>query len=190
MVVYGGALAPRGIDRPGTGRDTHSPTTFLRDMGAAYRESGRDRPVMDAFAVHPYADNSSQAPDLPAPEHDDDRPRRLREARTPARRGVRRHRAAGRDAADPLRRVRRRDPGAARQGGRLQRHRANPPRSTRDAGPRTTAARSRSPRAHRTSSGSCSSTRTTSRCSTAGSRACTTSTARGRRAWTRCATPR
>jgi hypothetical protein len=30
-------LQPRGIDRPGTGRDTHSPTTFIRDLGAAFR---------------------------------------------------------------------------------------------------------------------------------------------------------
>jgi hypothetical protein len=65
--VYGGALAPRGIDRPGTGRDTHSPTKFIRDMGAAYRASGRAVPIMDAFAFHPYADNSSQPPDFPHP---------------------------------------------------------------------------------------------------------------------------
>ncbi len=65
--VYGGALAPRGIDRPGTGRDTHSPTSFIRDLGAAYRASGRAGPVMDAFAFHPYADNSSQSPDFAHP---------------------------------------------------------------------------------------------------------------------------
>ena len=34
--IWGGALAPRGIDRPGTGRDTHSPTAFIRDLGEAY----------------------------------------------------------------------------------------------------------------------------------------------------------
>jgi hypothetical protein len=66
--VYGGALAPRGIDRPNTGRDTHSPTTFIRDLGEAYRASGRDRPVMDAFAFHPYADSSSTPPDRPHPD--------------------------------------------------------------------------------------------------------------------------
>lgn len=54
--VYGGALAPRGSDRPNTGRDTHSPTTFIRDLGAAYKESGRTIPIMDAFAFHPYPD--------------------------------------------------------------------------------------------------------------------------------------
>ncbi len=35
--VIGGALAPRGVDRPGTGRDTISPTRFIRELGAAYR---------------------------------------------------------------------------------------------------------------------------------------------------------
>jgi hypothetical protein len=61
--VIGGALAPRGGDVPGTGRDTHSPTAFIRDVGAAYRASGRAQPLMDAFAFHPYEDNSSVAPD-------------------------------------------------------------------------------------------------------------------------------
>ncbi len=65
--VWGGALAPRGVDRPGTGRDTHSPVAFLRDMGAAYRASGRTLPVMDGLAFHPYADSSGQSPDTPHP---------------------------------------------------------------------------------------------------------------------------
>ncbi|HWG56848.1 MAG TPA: hypothetical protein VNT58_10040 [Gaiellaceae bacterium] len=60
--VYGGALAPRGVDRPGTSRDTISPTRFIRELGAAYRASGRTLPVMDAFAFHPYGDNSSKSP--------------------------------------------------------------------------------------------------------------------------------
>ncbi|MBA2474540.1 MAG: hypothetical protein H0V40_01085 [Actinobacteria bacterium] len=60
--VAGGALAPRGIDRPGSGRDTHAPITFIRDLGLAYRASGRALPVMDGLAIHPYGDSSSQAP--------------------------------------------------------------------------------------------------------------------------------
>jgi hypothetical protein len=64
--VYGGALAPRGIDRPGSGRDTHSPTTFIADLGAAYRASGRATPIMDAFAFHPYPENSTIGP-IPHP---------------------------------------------------------------------------------------------------------------------------
>ena len=65
--VYGGALSPRGADNPAGSRPTHSPTTFIRDLGVAYRASGRDRPVMDAFAIHPYADNSSQPPTFAHP---------------------------------------------------------------------------------------------------------------------------
>ena len=60
--VYGGALSPRGGDRAGGSRPTHSPTVFIQQLGVAYRASGRDRPVMDAFVIHPYADNSSQSP--------------------------------------------------------------------------------------------------------------------------------
>ena len=60
--VYGGALSPRGSDRPGGLRPTHSPTKFVQELGSAFRASGRDRPVMDAFVIHPYGDNSSQPP--------------------------------------------------------------------------------------------------------------------------------
>lgn len=65
--VIGGAISPRGGDRPGTGRDTHSPTKFIPDMGAAYRASGRARPLMDMFGFHPYTDNSSQPPTFQHP---------------------------------------------------------------------------------------------------------------------------
>jgi hypothetical protein len=65
--VWGGALAPRGVDKPNTGRDTHSPTAFIQDMGAAYKASGRTDPIMDGFAFHPYGDNSSTPPDFQHP---------------------------------------------------------------------------------------------------------------------------
>jgi hypothetical protein len=65
--VIGGALAPRGGDDPDSSRQTHSPTTFIRDMGRFYRRSGRERPVMDAFAHHPYLEKSSTAPDVAHP---------------------------------------------------------------------------------------------------------------------------
>lgn len=61
--IWGGALAPRGVDRPNTGRDTISPTRFIRELGAAYRASGRAAPVMDGLAFHPYLENSSRPPD-------------------------------------------------------------------------------------------------------------------------------
>ncbi len=62
ITVIGGAVSPRGGDNPNSSRHTHSPTNFIRDMGQAFRESGRTRPVMDQFAIHPYQDNSSQPP--------------------------------------------------------------------------------------------------------------------------------
>jgi hypothetical protein len=60
--VLGGSLSPRGADRPNGSRLTHSPTAFIRDLGAAYRASGRNRPLMDAFAVHPYMQASRISP--------------------------------------------------------------------------------------------------------------------------------
>jgi hypothetical protein len=65
--VIGGALAPRGSDRPELPRDTHSPTAFLRDLGASYRQSGREEPLMDMLAYHPYETNSSVPPGSPHP---------------------------------------------------------------------------------------------------------------------------
>jgi hypothetical protein len=63
--VYGGNLAPRGFDDPDSPRPTHSPTTFIRDMGMAYRESGRTKPLMDIFSLHPYQTRSSIPPGQP-----------------------------------------------------------------------------------------------------------------------------
>jgi hypothetical protein len=65
--VWGGALAPRGGDRPDGTRPTSSPTAFLKALGVAYRASGRATPIMDGLAFHPYPDNSSQSPDFPHP---------------------------------------------------------------------------------------------------------------------------
>ena len=67
--VWGGALAPRGSDRPDGIRPTSSPTAFIQAMGAAYRASGRTTPVMDGFAMHPYPDNSSTSPDTANPRN-------------------------------------------------------------------------------------------------------------------------
>jgi hypothetical protein len=61
LTVLGGAVSPRGGDVPSQ-RPTHSPTAFIRDLGTAYRASGRTTPIMDGFAFHPYEDNSSIAP--------------------------------------------------------------------------------------------------------------------------------
>jgi hypothetical protein len=63
--VIGGALSPRGNDSIVSRK--HSPTTFLLDLGRAYRASGRRRPIMDAFSLHPYEDNSSIPPSFRHP---------------------------------------------------------------------------------------------------------------------------
>jgi hypothetical protein len=59
--VVGAALSPRGND------DCHasdnvstSPVRFLAALGAAYRASGRRRPLMDMLAFHPYPNPQRQ----------------------------------------------------------------------------------------------------------------------------------
>jgi hypothetical protein len=69
VVVIGGSLSPRGADRPHGSRPTHSPTSFIRDLGAAYRSSGRKKPIMDAFALHPYMEASRFSPTTPHPKN-------------------------------------------------------------------------------------------------------------------------
>ena len=59
--VIGGGLAPHGGDRPSS-RPTHSPTQFIRDLGAAYRASGRTKPIMDAFSLHVYGETNRIPP--------------------------------------------------------------------------------------------------------------------------------
>jgi hypothetical protein len=65
--VIGGALAPHGGDRPSS-RPTHSPTQFIRDLGSAYRASGRKAPIMDAFSMHVYGEGPRIPPTLQHPE--------------------------------------------------------------------------------------------------------------------------
>jgi hypothetical protein len=65
--VFGGSLAPRGADNPKAPRHTQSPTAFIRDMGRAYRASGRTKPIMDVFALHPYLERSSLPPSTEHP---------------------------------------------------------------------------------------------------------------------------
>jgi hypothetical protein len=66
--VIGVGLSPRGADRPNGIRPTHSPTAFIRDLGAAYRASGRKAPLMDAFAIHPYMLTSKVPPTVSHPK--------------------------------------------------------------------------------------------------------------------------
>jgi hypothetical protein len=65
--VIGGGLAARGGDNPEGSRPTHSPTRFIEDLGNAYRASGRTKPVLDMFALHPYPESSSVPPTFAHP---------------------------------------------------------------------------------------------------------------------------
>jgi hypothetical protein len=65
--IWGGTTAPRGSDRPGAARATTSPTAFIQALGAAYRQSGRDQPVMDGFVHHPYPESAKVPIDLRHP---------------------------------------------------------------------------------------------------------------------------
>jgi hypothetical protein len=67
VFINGGSVSPRGGDIPNTGRDTHSPTLFITDMGTAYRALKRSKPMMDGFAFHPYGENSSTPPTVEHP---------------------------------------------------------------------------------------------------------------------------
>jgi hypothetical protein len=65
--VIGGSVSPRGGDDPTAPRQTHSPTAFITDLGAAYRASRRLKPIMDGFAFHPYGESSRTPPDFTHP---------------------------------------------------------------------------------------------------------------------------
>src|SRR4029079_9322703 len=67
--VLGGALSPRGGDKAGGRRPAPRPTPLIRDLGAAYRASGRNKPLMDAFAFHPYMEASKDSPSAPHPQN-------------------------------------------------------------------------------------------------------------------------
>lgn len=67
VIVIGGSLAARGSDNPRLRRQTHSPTAFIDDLGIELRASGRTKPVMDLFSLHPYPENSSVPPTFAHP---------------------------------------------------------------------------------------------------------------------------
>ena len=66
--VLGFGLSERGNDDPrAPSNASHSPLRFIRDVGAAYYSSGRARPIMDAFAYHPYPGSSADSLDKGLP---------------------------------------------------------------------------------------------------------------------------
>jgi hypothetical protein len=66
-LILGGALSARGEDSPTSPRPTHSPTAFIKDIGVAYRASGRTSPIMDVFDQHVYEDYSAMPPSFEHP---------------------------------------------------------------------------------------------------------------------------
>ncbi len=61
--VIGPATSVWGNDNPNAFSNiSHSPTTFIQDMGAAYRASGRTAPLFDTFGHHPYPTSSNERP--------------------------------------------------------------------------------------------------------------------------------
>ena len=57
------AASTWGNDNPNAFSNvSHSPTSFIKAMGAAYRASGRTRPLFDTFGHHPYPTRSNERP--------------------------------------------------------------------------------------------------------------------------------
>jgi hypothetical protein len=60
ITVVGVGLSPRGNDRPlAKSNVSTSPARFLAALGAWYRTTGRDRPLMDGFSFHPYPNRAT-----------------------------------------------------------------------------------------------------------------------------------
>jgi hypothetical protein len=65
ITVIGVGLSPRGNDQPSAKSNvSRSPVRFLRDLGVAYRASGRTKPLMDELAFHPYPRRNDDGPDV------------------------------------------------------------------------------------------------------------------------------
>jgi hypothetical protein len=63
ITVIGGALSSTGNDNPNASSNiSHSPGSFVRKMGEAYRASGRTQPLFDWLGIHAYPESSLEAP--------------------------------------------------------------------------------------------------------------------------------
>ena len=61
--VIAPATSVWGNDNPNAFSNiSHSPTTFIQGMGAAYRASGRSAPLFDTVGHHPYPTSSNERP--------------------------------------------------------------------------------------------------------------------------------
>ena len=65
LTVIGVGLSPRGNDKPKAASNiSTSPVRFLAALGAWYRATGRQRPLMDGFSFHPYPNRATDPLDL------------------------------------------------------------------------------------------------------------------------------
>jgi len=62
--VIGVGLSPRGRDNPTLPNASRSPVRFISDLGQAYRASGRNKPIMDELAFHPYPAENTDPPSV------------------------------------------------------------------------------------------------------------------------------
>jgi hypothetical protein len=63
VVAFG--LSPRGNDDfDAPSNVSHSPVRFLKEVGDAYRASGRTRPIADDVSIHCYPNQNTDAPSL------------------------------------------------------------------------------------------------------------------------------
>jgi hypothetical protein len=61
VIAFG--LSPRGNDDfDAESNVSHSPVRFLAEVGAAYRESGRTKPIADDVSIHCYPNKNTDAP--------------------------------------------------------------------------------------------------------------------------------
>jgi hypothetical protein len=66
--VIAPSTAPRGNDNPqAVSNVSHSPLAFVRELGRAYRESGRDAPIFDVVGHHVHGVHSAERPWRPHP---------------------------------------------------------------------------------------------------------------------------
>jgi hypothetical protein len=56
------ASSPRGNDAPSAIGSSHSPVSFYRKLGGAYRASGRTRPIFDTVGHNPYPSTNTERP--------------------------------------------------------------------------------------------------------------------------------
>jgi hypothetical protein len=63
VMLIAPSTSPRGNDNPNAVSNvSHSPTLFVRELGRAYQESGRDAPIFDVVGHHVHAIHSAERP--------------------------------------------------------------------------------------------------------------------------------